>query len=201
MAEFDKLPIGGSVLGADCPLRVPHGAELPKVLDVPQTGLLGEAVARFHGFGNRRLNPPVINGVLLARTLPEMAIPLSEYDNVDYDIYVASAFPVTHQNSRRGQWSGRIPYELRRTELLHLHLVGVPRSEAGKRKPRPLVAARLRYLSGECTGGRAGQLQCRCSPSPTRARLCGLWEGTPDPDDGERIIAFPLARPANKIAV
>jgi hypothetical protein len=41
-------------------------------------------------------------------------------------------------------------------------------------------------------------------PVTHESRFCGSWEpiddGAPDPDDGERIIAFPLARPANKIA-
>lgn len=41
-------------------------------------------------------------------------------------------------------------------------------------------------------------------PVTHESRFCGSWEpsddGAPEPDDGERIIAFPLARPANKIA-
>lgn len=50
----------------------------------------------------------------------------------------------------------------------------------------------------------SGQFPVSMFPVTHESRFCGDWEGmgegAPDPDDGERIIAFPLARPANKIA-
>lgn len=59
--------------------------------------------------GDCRFNPPVINEVLLARMLPGLAVTLSDYDDIERDIYVASAFPVTHQDSRCGRWNGSTP--------------------------------------------------------------------------------------------
>lgn len=60
-------------------------------------------------FGDCRFNPPVINDVLLARMLPGMAVALSDYEDIERDIYVASAFPVTHEDSECGRWDSGAP--------------------------------------------------------------------------------------------
>ena len=60
-------------------------------------------------FGDCRYNPPRISETLLARMLPGLSVPLQEYDDIERDIYVASAFPVTHQESECGRWDGRVP--------------------------------------------------------------------------------------------
>jgi hypothetical protein len=60
-------------------------------------------------FGDCRFNPPLISETLLARMLPGLGVPLSDYDDIERDIYIASAFPVTHQESECGRWDGRLP--------------------------------------------------------------------------------------------
>jgi hypothetical protein len=41
--------------------------------------------------------------------LPGLSVPLSEYDDIERDIYVASAFPVTHEESACGRWDSEVP--------------------------------------------------------------------------------------------
>jgi len=59
--------------------------------------------------GDCRFNPPVINDVLLARVMPGMGVSMSEYNDIECDIYVASAFPVTHETSACGRWDSGMP--------------------------------------------------------------------------------------------
>lgn len=59
--------------------------------------------------GDCRYNPPRINEAMLARVLPGMSIALSDCDDIERDIYIASAFPVTHQGSECGKWEGAMP--------------------------------------------------------------------------------------------
>lgn len=54
--------------------------------------------------GDCRRYPPRINDLLLARVLPGMSITLAEHDEIASDLYVASAFPVTHESSRCGEY-------------------------------------------------------------------------------------------------
>ncbi len=42
-------------------------------------------------FGDCRYDPPRISETLLARMLPGFSVPLSEYDDIERDIYVANA--------------------------------------------------------------------------------------------------------------
>lgn len=78
--------------------------------------------------------------------------------------------------------------------------------------PRLANAARdpsARYEVGTCQARSPVVIQGN-SPFPVsmfpethESRFCGDWEGEGDFDDGdggERIIAFPLNRPANKVA-
>lgn len=56
--------------------------------------------------GDCRFNPPTISEGLLARLLPGLSTPLADYDEIEHDLYVASAFPVTHQDSACGRYDG-----------------------------------------------------------------------------------------------
>jgi hypothetical protein len=59
--------------------------------------------------GDCRRYPPRINDLLLARVLPGLSTPLSDHDEVERDLYVASAFPITHESSACGEYDSAVP--------------------------------------------------------------------------------------------
>jgi len=55
--------------------------------------------------GDCRRRPPLISETLMARRMPGAGIELS--DEMELDVYVASAFPVTHETSWCGEYAAR----------------------------------------------------------------------------------------------
>ena len=60
--------------------------------------------------GDCRLNPPTVNDTLLARfaTPPSYRGPDPQSLEIEVDLYAASVFPVTHENSRCARHEGVI---------------------------------------------------------------------------------------------
>jgi hypothetical protein len=58
--------------------------------------------------GDCRRRPPAISETLLRERLPGRGIPLAEVE-LELDIYVASAFPVTHELSWCGDFEAPAP--------------------------------------------------------------------------------------------
>jgi hypothetical protein len=59
--------------------------------------------------GDCRRHPPLLNAELLKRMLPGFGVSLHEYDDLASDLYIASAFPVTHETSVCGEFTSRMP--------------------------------------------------------------------------------------------
>jgi hypothetical protein len=72
----------------------------------------GGAHALNKDLGDCRRNPPPISEQILVRVMPGFGIP--QTDDLELNVYAASAFPVTHQES----WCGRFkPLPITRSDL------------------------------------------------------------------------------------